>query len=149
MVARRGRRKRLCARGARSAFSGRSATSPSGRIGASVLADPDDKLLVKGTVMKELVRLVAATTLGALVATGVVALAAPTPPLCGSSADLTRINKRFDNLEQAIANLQSQSAKAASDDALANANTQRQLAVVSSQIADLSTTVVALSGRLR
>jgi len=99
--------------------------------------------------MKELVRLVAATTLGALVATGVVALAAPTPPLCGSSADLTRINKRFDNLEQAIANLQSQSAKAASDDALANANTQRQLAVVSSQIADLSTTVVALSGRLR
>lgn len=99
--------------------------------------------------MKELVRLVAATTLGALVATGAVALAAPTPPLCGSSADLTRINKRFHNLEQAIANLQSQSAKAASDDALANANTQRQLAAVSSQIAELSTTVVALSGRLR
>jgi hypothetical protein len=114
-----------------------------------VFADPDDELMVKGAVMKELVRLVAATTLGALVATGVIALAAPAPQSCSNSADLARINKRFDNLEQAIANLQSQSAKAASDDALAHANTQRQLAAVSTQVADLNTTVVALSGRLR
>ena len=99
--------------------------------------------------MKNLIRLVAATGLGALVATGVVVLAAPTPQACSGSADVTRSNKRFDDLEQAIANLQSQSAKAASDDALANANSQRQLAAIASQIADLNSTVLALSGRIR
>jgi phage I-like protein len=99
--------------------------------------------------MKELVRLVAAIGLGTLVATGVVALAAPAPQTCSGSADLARINKRFDDLDQAIANLQAQLAKAASDDALANANNERQLAAISSQVAVVSTTVAAISGRIR
>jgi hypothetical protein len=99
--------------------------------------------------MKELVRLVTATGLGALIATGVVALGAPAPQTCAGSADLTRIYKRFDDLEQAIANLQSQLAKSASDDALANANNERQLAAISSQVAVVGTTVAAISGRVR
>jgi uncharacterized protein YgbK (DUF1537 family) len=84
-----------------------------------------------------------------LVATGVVALAAPAPQTCSGSADLARINKRFDDLDQAIANLQAQLAKAASDDALANANNERQLAAISNQVAVVSTTVAAISGRIR
>jgi hypothetical protein len=114
-----------------------------------IFDDLNNELLVKGAEMKSPVGLVAATVLGAFVATSVVAPAGPSPQACSGSADLTRINKRFDDLEQAIANLQSQSAKAASDDALANANSQRQLATISGQIADLNTTVVSLSGRVR
>jgi uncharacterized protein YlxW (UPF0749 family) len=99
--------------------------------------------------MKEIIRLVAATTLGALLATSVISFAAPAAQTCSSGADLSRINKRFDDLEQAIANLQSQSAKAATDDATANANNQRQLAAISSQIADMNVTVVGMLGRIR
>ena len=99
--------------------------------------------------MKPFVRLVTAAGVGAMIATAVVVLATPTQQTCSGSSELTRINKRFDDLEKAIANLQSQSAKAASDDALANANNQRQLAAIGSQIAELNTTVVGLSGRVR
>jgi hypothetical protein len=99
--------------------------------------------------MKPFVRLITAAGVGVMIATAVVVLAAPTQPACSGSSELTRINKRFDDLEKAIANLQSQSAKAASDDALANANSQKQLAAISSQVAELNTTVVGLSGRVR
>ena len=99
--------------------------------------------------MKAFVPLITAAGLGAAVAAAAVVLATPTQQPCTGSADLTRINKRFDDLEKAIANLQSQSAKVASDDAAANANNQRQLAAISSQVADLNTTVVGLSGRVR
>jgi hypothetical protein len=115
----------------------------------SFFTDPDIKLLAEGAVMKELVSLVAATGLGTLVAAGMVVLAAPTPQPCSGGADLARINKRFDDLDRAIANLQSQLAKAASDDALANANNERQLAAISSQVAVVSTSVAAISGRTR
>jgi hypothetical protein len=98
--------------------------------------------------MKVFVRLITAAGIGAMIATAVVVLAAPTQQICSGSSELTRINKRFDDLEKAIASLQSQSAKAASDDALAQANNQRQLAAISSQVADLNTTVVGL-GRVR
>jgi hypothetical protein len=127
----------------------RRSTSALGRTAASAFNDPDIKLLAEGAVMKELVSLVAATGLGTLVATGVVVLAAPTPQTCSGGADLARINKRFDDLDQAIADLQSQLAKAASDDALANANNERQLAAISSQVGVVSTTVAAISGRIR
>jgi hypothetical protein len=99
--------------------------------------------------MNEVVRLVTAAALGALVATSVAGLAAPAPRACSGSADMTRIDKRFDYLEQAIVGLQSQSAKAASDDALADSNIQRQLDGVSSQVAGLNSSLVALSGRIR
>ena len=99
--------------------------------------------------MKAFVPLITAAGLGAAVAAAAVVLATPTQQTCTGNTDLTRINKRFDDLEKAIASLQSQSAKAASDDAAANANNQRQLAAISSQVADLNTTVVGLSGRVR
>jgi uncharacterized protein YgbK (DUF1537 family) len=97
--------------------------------------------------MKELARLAAAAGLGALIASGFSAVAAPTQS-CGAS-DLTRINKRFDDLEQAIAALQTQSANAATADAAANTSNQQWLSRISSQVADLNSTVVGLSGRIR
>jgi len=90
-------------------------------------------------------RLLAAATLGVLVTIGVEAIAQSTKEGC-SSPDLSRLYKRLDDLEQAITALQTQSAKAASDNALANTNNQRQLGNISSQVADLNTKVVALTG---
>jgi len=97
--------------------------------------------------MNQVTRLAAATGLGALVATGVVALAAPARQSCSDSADFARINRQFEDLELAVANLQSQASKAASDEALANANNGRQLATISNQIAALSTLVAEIPAR--
>jgi ubiquinone biosynthesis protein UbiJ len=91
--------------------------------------------------MKELVRLGAAAAVGALIMTAVAALAAPTQQTCSGGAELTRINQRFDDLEQAIANLQTQST-------LANTNNQHQLADVSNQISTLNASVAALAERV-
>jgi outer membrane murein-binding lipoprotein Lpp len=66
---------------------------------------------------------------------------------CGDG-DLVKLNKRFDDLEQILTAMQTQAAKAASDGALANANSQRQLANIGSQVADLNMKVVALTGRV-
>jgi hypothetical protein len=93
--------------------------------------------------------LLAATALGVTLALGVGAVAQSTKPGCANAPDLSRLYKRFDDLEQAIAALQAQSTTAASDNALANTNNQRQLANLSSQVAGLNTQVVALSGSLR
>jgi hypothetical protein len=96
--------------------------------------------------MRDAKRLLAAVAVGALVAIGVEAIGQSTKQACTGSSDLSWIHKRFDDLEQAITTLQTQSAKAASDDALANSNNQRQLANISSQVADLNTKVVELTG---
>jgi uncharacterized protein YgbK (DUF1537 family) len=98
--------------------------------------------------MKELVRLAAAAGLGALIATGFSAVAASTQQSCGAS-DLTRLNKRFDDLEQALVALQTQTANAATSETAANASNQQLLSRISSQVADLNSTVVGLSGRIR
>jgi hypothetical protein len=90
-----------------------------------------------------------ASALGVIVTIGVEAVAQSTKQGCSNAPDLSQLYKRFDDLEQSIAALQAQSAKAASDGALANTNTQRQLANVSSQVADLNTQVVTLSGSVR
>ena len=95
--------------------------------------------------MRHATRLLAAATLGVLVTIGVEAIAQSTKEGC-SSPDLSRLYKRLDDLEQAITALQTQSAKAASNNALANTNNQRQLGNISSQVADLNTKVVALTG---
>jgi hypothetical protein len=99
--------------------------------------------------MRNAIGLVAATTLGVIVTLGVEAAAQSTKQGCASSPDMSRVYRRFDDLEQAITALQTQSAKAASDDALANTGNKRQLADISSQIADLNTQVVNVTGRLR
>jgi hypothetical protein len=104
-------------------------------------------LVVKGAVMNQVVRLAAAAGVGALIATGVAALASPAPQRCSDSVESAALNRRFDDLDLAIANLQSQLGKAASDDALASANNGRQLATISNQVAVLSTTVTEISGR--
>jgi uncharacterized protein YgbK (DUF1537 family) len=98
--------------------------------------------------MNEIVRLAAAAGLGAAIATGFSAIAAPSQQNCAAS-DLTRINKRFDDLEQALVALQTQSANAATSDAAANTSNQQLLNRISSQVADLNSTVVGLSGRIR
>lgn len=70
-------------------------------------------------------------------------------PACGASSDLSRLNKRFDDLEKAIVALQTQSAQSANGATLANADLKRQLSSLGSQIADVNTAVVSLSGRVR
>jgi hypothetical protein len=92
---------------------------------------------------------IAAAALGAIVTIGVGAAASSSKPECSSGSDLSPLYKRFDQLEQAVAALQTQSAKAASDEALANTDNQRQLANISSQVAALNAQVVALGGSLR
>jgi outer membrane murein-binding lipoprotein Lpp len=93
--------------------------------------------------------LLMAAALGAIVSVGVGSAAQSAKPVCSSATDLSPLYKRFDDLEQAVTALQTQSAKAASDTSLANANNQRQLANISSQVADLNSQVVALRGSVR
>jgi hypothetical protein len=97
--------------------------------------------------MNHVVRLAAATGLGALIATGVIALAAPAPQTYSDSVEFARLNRRFDDLDQAIANLQSQVSKVGSDEALASANNGRQLATVSNQVSALTTLVTEIPAR--
>ena len=99
--------------------------------------------------MRTVTRLVAATAIGILATLGVEAVSQSETKSCAGGEDMSRLNKRFDDLEQAIVALQAQSAKAASDSALANVNNQRQLANISSQVADLNTQVVGILGRIR
>jgi hypothetical protein len=99
--------------------------------------------------MRNATRLLAAGTVGILVTIGVDAVAQSTKQGCGGSPDLSRLYKRLDDLEQAITALQTQSAKAAADNALANTNNVRQLGNISGQVADLNTKVVALTGTVR
>ena len=99
--------------------------------------------------MRTVTQLVAATVLGIFATLGVQAVSESQSKNCSAGEELSRFNKRFDDLEQAIAALQAQAAKAASDSALANINNQRQLASVSSQVADVNTQVVAILGRIR
>jgi hypothetical protein len=68
----------------------------------------------------------AGRALGVIATMGFEAGAQSAKQACTGESDLSRIRKRFDDLEQAITALQKQSAKAASDDALANANTLPQ-----------------------
>jgi hypothetical protein len=96
--------------------------------------------------MRNATSLIAAAALGVIVTIGVEAAAQSTNQGCTNGPDMSRLYKRFDDLEQAITALGTQSAKAASDNALANSNNQRQFANISSQIADLNIKVVTLTG---
>lgn len=98
--------------------------------------------------MKNTVGLLAAAAFGVIATLSFEATGQPAKSVCTGSSDLSRLNKRFDDLEQAITALQAQSTKAAADTSVANQNNQRQLANISSQVADLNTQVVALSGRV-
>ena len=98
--------------------------------------------------MKVSLTLLSGTIIGAAAALTLQAMADPPRAAC-AGPDLGRIYKRFDDLEQILTTLQSQAAKGAADGALANANSQRQLASISAQVADLNSQVVALSGRVR
>ena len=99
--------------------------------------------------MSNVTGLIAAAALGVIVTIGVEAAAQSTKQGCTGTPDLSRVYKRFDDLEQAITALQTQSAKAASDAALASSNDQRQFANVSSHIADLNIQIVTLTGLVR
>ena len=93
--------------------------------------------------------LVTGAMLGALAVLGVEAIAAAPATRCSDAGDYGRIAKRFDDLEQALTALQTQSAQAATSAALAHANAQSELARISSQVADVNVAVVSLSGRVR
>jgi hypothetical protein len=99
--------------------------------------------------MRNATSLIAATALGVVLTLGVEAAAQSTRQGCSGGPDMSRFYKRFDDLEQAITAAETQSAKAASDDAIANSNNQRQLANISSQIADLNIQIVTLTGLVR
>src|ERR1700722_10050089 len=62
--------------------------------------------------MRNVMGLLAATALGVTLALGVGAVAQSTKPGCANAPDLSRLYKRFDDLEQAIAALQAQSTTA-------------------------------------
>ena len=96
--------------------------------------------------MKETGRLVIAAALGAAAALGLAAAAAPDAAgSCARSADIAKINKRFDEVQASLATLQTQSTQAASDQALASANTQRQIQAVGNQVSALNNVVLAVS----
>jgi hypothetical protein len=101
---------------------------------------------VSGGVVKETGRLIIAAALGAAAALGVAAAAAPdSMGGCARSADVNKLNKRFDEVQAALAALQTQSTQAASDAALASANTQRQVQSVGNQVSALNNVVLAVS----
>lgn len=68
---------------------------------------------------------------------------------CRESAELARINKRFDALEKALAALQTQSSQAAADATLVHTTMTRQLSGFSSELAEVNATVASLSDRVR
>ncbi|HEX4387208.1 MAG TPA: DUF948 domain-containing protein [Steroidobacteraceae bacterium] len=63
---------------------------------------------------------------------------------CARSTDIAKFNKRFDEVQQTLSALQTQSTQAASDAGMASTNTQRQIENVSNQIAALNQVVVAV-----
>jgi hypothetical protein len=96
--------------------------------------------------VKETARLIIAAALGAAAALGFAATAATDPAAgCARSADVTRLNKRFDEVQASLAALQTQSTQAASDAALASTNTQRQIQSVGNQVSALNNVVLAVS----
>ncbi len=99
--------------------------------------------------MSDVSRLVAAATWGAMVAVCVAAAGEGTLQACSASAELARINKRFDALEKSLAALQTQSAQAASETTLAHGTVVRQLAGLGSQLTEVNATVASLSDRVR
>lgn len=91
----------------------------------------------------------AGATLGALAVLAVESFAAAPATRCSDSVEYGRIAMRFDDLEQTLATLQTQSTQAAASAAAAHANAQSQLARISSQVADVNVALVSLSGRVR
>ena len=96
--------------------------------------------------MTEIGRLVIAAALGAAAAVCLAATAAPdTTGSCARVADISKLSKRFDEVQSTLAALQTQSTQAASDAALASANTQRQIQSVGNQVSALNNVVLAVS----
>jgi hypothetical protein len=99
--------------------------------------------------MNDVTRLMAAAAWGAMAAVCVAATGEGGMQGCSESAELARINKRFDALEKSLVALQTQSAQAASETTLAHSATTRQLAGLGSQLTEVNATVAALSVRVR
>ena len=99
--------------------------------------------------MNDVSRLVAATAWGAMAAVCVAAAGEGTRQACSESAELVRMNKRFDALEKSLAALQTQSAQAVSQETLAQTATAHQLSSLSSQLTELNAAVGSLSDRVR
>lgn len=95
--------------------------------------------------MKEATRLIPVAGLGAVAALCLAAAAAPDPGGCARTADVTKLSKRFDEVQQTLDALQTQSTQAASNAALASANTQRQIQSVGSQVAALNDVVLSVA----
>jgi hypothetical protein len=99
--------------------------------------------------MNDVSRLVAAAAWGAVAAVCVAAAGEGTKQACSESAEVARINKRFDALEKSLAALQTQSAQTASEATLAQTALARQLSGLSGQLTELNATVGSLSDRVR
>jgi gas vesicle protein len=95
--------------------------------------------------MKEATRLITVAGLGAVAALCLAAAAAPDQGGCARTADVTKLSKRFDEVQQTLDALQTQSTQAASNAALASANTQRQIQSVGSQVAALNDVVLSVA----
>jgi hypothetical protein len=99
--------------------------------------------------MNDVTRLMAAAAWGAMAVVCVAATGEAARQGCSESAELARINKRFDALEKSLVALQTQSAQAASETTLAHAAVTRQLSSLGSQLAEVNTTVASFSNRVR
>jgi hypothetical protein len=99
--------------------------------------------------MNDVNRLVAAAAWGAMAVVCVAATGEGAKHACSESAELARINKRFDALEKSLAALQTQSAQAAADATLAHTAMTRQLSGFSSQLTEMNAAVASLSDRVR
>jgi hypothetical protein len=92
--------------------------------------------------MKDATRLLVAAALGVTMA---LSLEAAGQDRTGGMEN--RIIERLDDLKGAIAQLQAQTAKAASADEIANAKFDGRLANISAQLTDLNAQVIGISGR--
>jgi hypothetical protein len=99
--------------------------------------------------MNDLSRLVAAAAWGAMAAVCVAAAGEGTRQACSESAELARINKRFDALEKSLAALQTQSAQAASEATLARSALAHELSGLNGRLTEVSAAVGSLSDRVR
>jgi hypothetical protein len=97
--------------------------------------------------VKETGRSIIAAAPGAAVTLDAAAVAAAPDSAggCARSADLTKLDKRFDEVQATLAALQTQSTQAAADATLASANTQRQTQSVANQVSALDNVVLAVS----
>jgi hypothetical protein len=99
--------------------------------------------------MNDVTRLMAAAAWGTLAVVCVAATGEAARQGCSESAELARINKRFDALEKSVVALQTQSGQAVSEATLAHTAMTRQLSNVGTQLAEVNATLASLSDRVR